>query len=293
MRQLPRLLATAVVAVSMITPAARSADDPVLWQLQLERAAILLQHAEEDLDRQQTLQRWTTSLPAGEQVGHLVNVAGREYRGVADQTDRDDRELAAVEAEVRRRELDLEEMRISGRMPQNGLRTPLIERRDFVGERLRVRLRNHRYAGTILQPARDMMQQLVGQGAIPWRDGAAADTRLETNEARIEEIELKLHLRAQFLAGTLPDDASFILEEASLNRRQQLLEDRLDRASVEVDNLKPLTETRFATHPDLDRAEETVRRLEQQLELLLQDRAIFEHRLAEWHRNRSSARRSR
>jgi hypothetical protein len=36
-----------------------------------------------------------------------------------------------------------------------------------------------------------------------------------------------------------------------------------------------------------------VRRLDQQLDLLMQDRAIFEHRLAEWHRNRSSARRGR
>jgi hypothetical protein len=183
MRQLPRLLATALVVVSMITPAARSADDPVLWQLQLERAAIVLRHAEDDLDRQRTLQRWTTDLPAGEQVGHLVTGAGRDYRAVADQTDRDDRGLAAAEAEVRLRELDLEEMRISGRMPQNGLRTPLIERRDFVGERLRVRLRNSRYAGEILKPARDMMQRLVDQGAVPWRDLAAAENRLEANVA--------------------------------------------------------------------------------------------------------------
>lgn len=93
-------------------------------------------------------------------------------------------EVAKAEAEVRTVELDLEEMRTAQREPQREIWAPLVEGRDFVTERLQVRVN---VAARRLEVARqegDRTRQRVVMGVV--RERAADEGEIVAREAETE-----------------------------------------------------------------------------------------------------------
>jgi hypothetical protein len=290
-----RLLVPALVlAVAVAAPrlAAQTAeDDPFLWQLRLERAEMRLAHAEADLAHARRVFDWATTLPMDEETGRLAIAAPRDtgdYRTVSETTRRAELEVAWAQEAVTRFRLDLEEMRISERVPNTGLYAPLVGQRDFVTERMQARFAALSRQAEVQRARADVLQALVDTRAIPWRDLAARTAELEVTRSSRAQLELRMELRQLFLAGALPDDESFIREDESLTWRRSLAEGRLQRARVHLEQIEPLAGTGLASRVDLDAAQAEVRRHEQALETVDLDRRFYEHRFAVWQEARRS-----
>jgi hypothetical protein len=285
----PPIPATVVCLLTLgaAASAVRAEHDPVLEQLRLERAEMRLAHAEADLADHRRRLQWADTVPVEEEVARLAIAARRDtgagdYRTMSNEALRHERALIEAEAAVRLRGLDLEEMRISGRMPADGLFAPLVAGRDFVGERQQVRLEALGRVSDLVQARSDMLEALLDIRARPWRDAALVADELEELTDRIETLELRMHLRDLHLGDALPPDAGFILEDDGLTRRERLTETRLERARAHVAEIEPLALRGVATQVDLDEAQAEVRRLEQRLESIRMERRFFDHRYDQW-----------
>jgi len=111
--------------------------------------------------------------------------------------------LREAEVEVKFRELDLEEIRLSGVEPRNELWAPLVGERDFVTERLTLRLqRVQDHAEHVTRTIRRQLQRQDLTGAQERRELEAS---LQQNEAmlEVENIARQRDLRRRFLAGEI------------------------------------------------------------------------------------------
>jgi hypothetical protein len=133
--------------------------------------------------------------------------------------------------------LDLDEVKASGETPRNELYAPAVDGRDFVSERLVIE-RKVLELDLGLRRARDeRLKQRVDLGLYP-RDGldeALASTAAQ--EAGIGDIEKRLDLRKQFIAGAIT------AEEVEIQDRMTAAERDLRQAQSTVDSLKKRLES--------------------------------------------------
>jgi hypothetical protein len=133
--------------------------------------------------------------------------------------------------------LDLDEVKTSGEVPRNELYAPAVDGRDFVSERLVIE-RKVLELDLGLRRARDeRLKQRVDLGLAPhdWLDGSLASTAVQ--EAGIGDIEKRLDLRKQFIAGTMT------AEEVEIQDRMTAAERDLRQAQSTVDSLKKRLES--------------------------------------------------
>jgi outer membrane protein TolC len=158
--------------------------------------------------------------------------------------------LTEAEALVKSLELDIEEIRGTGREPMNALSAPLVSGRDFVSERLRVEMtvpvaalqrEKHR-----VQAARTRFEVgLVNSGEV-----VAAATRVIELESAVAALQRKIEIRQAFLKGGLPPAAADLRGlEAETEMRITTLARRIEfarkhladlRARIEIGTLDPV-----------------------------------------------------
>jgi hypothetical protein len=147
-------------------------------------------------------------------------------------------------------QLDIEEIRGTGREPMNALSAPLVSGRDFVSERLRVEMtvpvaalqrEKHR-----VQAARTRFEVgLVNSGEV-----VAAATRVIELESAVAALQRKIEIRQAFLKGGLPPAAADLRGlEAETEMRITTLARRIEfarkhladlRARIEIGTLDPV-----------------------------------------------------
>lgn len=133
--------------------------------------------------------------------------------------------------------LDLDEVKASGETPRNELYAPAVDGRDFVSERLVIE-RKVVELDLGLRRARDeRLKHRVDLGLAPhdWLDGSLASTAVQ--EAGIGDIEKRLDLRKQFIAGAMT------AEEVEIQDRMTAAERDLRQAQSTVDSLKKRLES--------------------------------------------------
>jgi multidrug resistance efflux pump len=159
-------------------------------ELHVQKAGILLDRARVRLEQRQA--DLAELLPLIEQ-GRASETAAATYR----------QKVARAEAEVRRRELDLAETRITGRAPVDELTAPLVEGKDFVVQRLEKR---HRALGSELQRARaglDRVELLADRGMVSGRELGRARADLEQAEQALARVQERITLRRSFVNGEM------------------------------------------------------------------------------------------
>jgi len=174
-----------------------------------------------------------------------------------------------AEAEYLKLSLDEEEIRLSGKEPQNQLSAPLVAGRDFVTERL---VLDETVAYERLSAARSRhtrYQDLVQAGAIRSEDLFEVSLALREVESQLSGINERITLRERFLDGRLAaEDAEREYEITQTQTRVDLLRQALDGAMVRFRGVEERVGMGFFHEAELPKARLEVMRLETQLEFL-------------------------
>jgi hypothetical protein len=174
--------------------------------------------------------------------------------------------VSEAEAELKSIELNLGEIRATGREPISALSAPLISGRDFVSERLRVEMS---------VPAAALEREKVLAQAVRSRFevGLANATDVDTAETRtielvsaVEVFQRKLGIRQTFLKGGVPAAVADLRGlEAESDLRRTALTRRIDLVRRRVRDLQSRIEV--GTANPLNLAEAEMRLQELQLEM--------------------------
>jgi hypothetical protein len=192
--------------------------------------------------------------------------------------------LAEAQAQVKVIELQLEEIRLSGREPRVELSAPRVSGRDFVGERLRIEMS---VPETVIALERARLRDAESRFSI----GVANSLDVEVARMRVLEVETalegfrrKLDIRQKALGGTVDAvETELRVLEAEAEQRRKMLQPKVELARKEIDQMRTRVQTGTATSVEL--TETTLRRLQLEtelasvdLELALVRRKIDQHR---------------
>jgi outer membrane protein TolC len=174
--------------------------------------------------------------------------------------------VAEAEAEVKSIELDIAEIRATGREPMKTLSAPLVSGRDFVTEGLRVEMTVPARALEIERVRAQAAQSRLEVGLANTIDVAAAATRVIELESAVQVFERKLDIRQRFLKGNLTAAAADLRGlEAGTDLRRTVIARRIDFARRQVEELRARIEV--GTANPLTLAEAELRLQELQLEM--------------------------
>jgi outer membrane protein TolC len=202
----------------------------------------------------------------------LQEVEGRAAAGLERQAAVGDARLKVSEAEAELRviELDLAEVRTTGREPMKTVSAPLVSGRDFVLERWQVEMS---VPAAALEQAKLNLQAAKTRFDVGLADAVdveAAGSRLIEVESAIQLIEEKIRIRQAFLKGLVSAAVADLRAlEAETEQRRTALARRIDFARRQMDDLRIRTE--IGTAAPLEIAEAEVRLQELQLALTKAD----------------------
>jgi hypothetical protein len=171
--------------------------------------------------------------------------------------------VTEADAEVKSIELDIAEIRASGREPMQSPSAPLVAGRDFVTERWKVEMAVPMAA---LAVERARVKATRGRVEVGMANPAEVDaiaTRVIELESAVETFHRKLELRQAFLKGGVPPaiaDLQGLKAETEI-RRQTLLH-RIDASRRRVQEIKGKIQIGTANPLELAEAELYLQELE-------------------------------
>jgi multidrug resistance efflux pump len=236
------------------TYAAVQIDDEALKALLLTRAGIL---------REQAQIRFET-------FTHELDETKPEIRFRA----------AAAEADLRARELDIEEITISGVAPRDDLGAPLVGDRDFVLGRIEKRSQAIRIDLERRQRSLARIAALADRGYVNRVELEAAEHEVQNAEVNLRHLERRREWRAAFLAGTLTADVVELLALADgATAGVEEARRRLERAQRSLERVAKQVESAVTTRTELRRAERDVQTFQRRLRLAELERELVDRRL--------------
>jgi hypothetical protein len=175
-----------------------------------------------------------------------------------------------AEAELKSIELDIAEIRATGREPVSALSAPLVSGRDFVTERWRVEMSVPAAALELEKVRAQAARGRFDVGLANAMEVEAAGTRLIELESAVEVFRRKIEIRQTFLKGGLAAAAADLRGlEAETDLRRTALGRRIDFARRQVRDLKARIDV--GTANPLNLAEAELRLQELQLEMTRAD----------------------
>jgi hypothetical protein len=156
------------------------------------------------------------------------------------ETERDVRfKVAEAEVELKSIELDIAEIRATGREPANALSAPLISGRDFVTERLRVEMSVPAAALEVEKARAQATRARFEVGMAKGIEVEETATRVIELESAVEVFQQKIGIRQTFLkGGVAPAAADLRGLEAETDLRRRGLARRIDFARRHVQDVK-------------------------------------------------------
>jgi outer membrane protein TolC len=168
-----------------------------------------------------------------------------------------------AEADLKSIELDLGEIRATGREPMHALSAPLVSGRDFVSERLRVEMSVPAAALELEKVRAQAVRSRFEVGLAHATDVAAAETRTIELESAVEAFRRKMGIRQTFLKGGVPAAVADLRGlEAETDLRRTALARRIDFARRQVRDLQSRIEIGTANPLNLAKAELRVQELQ-------------------------------
>jgi outer membrane protein TolC len=192
--------------------------------------------------------------------------------------------LAAAEAENKSLQLQLEEIRQTGREPLTSVSSPLVSGRDFVTERWKIDM-TAPVAALDLEKARlQTAERRVAAGIANPLDVQASRTALLELEAAVDAFRQKIEIRQRFLKREMDAvmaDLRVLEVDAQLQRRT--VEPRIDLARAVLKDLQARVQLGTVPTVELAAAELRLRQLELEslkasLDLALIQRQILQRR---------------
>jgi len=208
-----------------------------------------------------------------------MDLLAQQYREVEEQYQaglvREDALLSArlgmVQAELRltRLRLDEEEIRSTGREPQDRLSAPLVDGRDLVTERLELDVTGAMEEGTVARAQLARTQELHASAVVDDAELMEAMIPVQEVEARVDALERRMELRRRVLDGEIGGQAAEREAEASQVRGEleTLLRER-DTAALRLQRMEDLVNQGMAPESQLGGARLHLMQLETRMEIL-------------------------
>jgi outer membrane protein TolC len=195
----------------------------------------------------------------------LHEVERRAAVGMAAAVDKGEaqKKVNEAEAQVATIQLDLEEIRITGREPLNDLSSPRVSGRDFVSDRLRIGLQTLELASEREDIRRIDLQKRVDIGTADSIEVTAAQGRLLELKAARDNLGRKLDLRQRFLKGDIDAvETELRAQESEAEQRRRMTEAQIDLARKEFERMTKRVEVGTAPTIDLAKARLRLQELE-------------------------------
>jgi hypothetical protein len=178
-------------------------------------------------------------------------------------------EVSEAEGRVVRLQLDLEEVRVSGKEPQNQMSAPLFDGRDFVSERLALEVSAAQARVRLAQLRLGRIQELHRIGAISMREVTQGVLAHQEAETRVTGLQERLDLRQRFLDEELTgEEAEVYLELSETEAEVDLLRMALQDAGVRYQEIEKRAGMGVVHESELTRARLDLMQLQTQLEFL-------------------------
>ena len=176
------------------------------------------------------------------------------------------RQLRAMEMELQRIRLDMEEIQQTSAAPRNDLQAPLVGKRDFVRERLGLQLDTAERGLAAAEEGLAQAKQRVSVGVAPMTAQLQADAELAAARARLQELRIAIEMRGRSVTGDVKvEELAAEQRRRQLMLQQEVVQQQLQIARARIEELRRLVEIGTASQLDLKRLE--VEMLEREVEL--------------------------
>ena len=185
----------------------------------------------------------------------------REQVELGLQTDQDliyfELKIAQAETDAKIVELELEELRESGREPLGELSSPLVNGRDFVSERIEARMDLARHHLMVVQSEQQRVQDRADIGVVSEDEVAAQQVVTMEAEQQLVMLQEQLEVRQSYLDSEISAvEAELRLLELEaqgrvvlLDQQRQYFQQMLDgfQAAIDAGSMHPAAEIQMRT----------------------------------------------
>ncbi len=190
--------------------------------------------------------------------------------------------IVSSESEIQRRRLELEEVSITGREPNNALSAPLVDGRDFVTARLKTEARPIERQLAIAAKELDRLRKLAEAAIVLAYEVDVAEARYQRIAASLDELRRRQSLRARFLADELtPKEVELhaLQEQARVARETAALQ--LLAMAEQLEHHRILYEKGIVGRAEVSEMEIALQSLQAQIRLAELELQILEKKLSE------------
>jgi len=224
-------------------------------ELHLQKAAILLERAQVRFEQRKAD---LAELLAHIERGMVNEAVAARYR----------QKLSGAESELRCRELDLKETRITGRTPVDDLAGPLIDGEDFIAQRLEaqrepVKLEVHRVQGEFSRT-----EMLAQQGLVSESELHSARAELEEADQALIRLQHRINLRRSFIDGQMTaEEVELRAMLRDAETEYMVSQSRLSAVETRMKRMAALHEQGSVTNGELRAAQAELRDARSNLDL--------------------------
>ncbi|MCH8851600.1 MAG: hypothetical protein IID41_02995, partial [Planctomycetes bacterium] len=177
--------------------------------------------------------------------------------------------------------LELEEVSISGREPNNALSAPLVGGRDFVTARLKTEERPIENQLAIAAKELDRLRKLAEAAYVLGHEVDAAEARYQQIAAGLDELRRRQSLRARFLAAELtPKEVELHALQAQARTAREEAARQLPVMAQQLEHLRILTQKGVIGRAKVSEMEIALQSLQAQIRLAELELQIIQRRLS-------------
>ena len=189
--------------------------------------------------------------------------------------------VISAESEIQRRRLDLKEVSITGREPNDALSAPLVNGRDFVTERLKVEERPIERQLAIEAKELERLRELAEPGYVPGYQVAAAEARFQQIVVGLDELRRRQSLRARFLAAELtPEEVELHALQEQARTAREAAARQLPVMAEQLERLRILFQKDMVDRAQVSEMEIALKSLQAQVRLAELELQILEKKLS-------------
>jgi hypothetical protein len=190
--------------------------------------------------------------------------------------------VAEAQAQVRAIELQLDEIRATGREPLLEMSAPPVKGRDFVSDRLRIDMSVPEAALELARLQLQKSESLLSLGLVNTIDVDAVRGRVAEVEAAIEAFRTKLEIRQNFVSKKADAvETELRVLESDANHRQKMLSPKVALARKQLERAQKNAQLGTAQRVDLAEATLRLQELEAEIAKADLDLALIRRQLAQ------------
>ncbi len=177
-------------------------------------------------------------------------------------------QIAEAETDAKILELEREELRLSGQQPVGKVSSPLVNGRDFVSERIQVRMALQQRHVDLMQSELDREIDRYQLGLIDEQDMLGRELAVQESEAALQVLQEELEIRQDFVEAEISAvEAEIRVLQAESERRERLLNQQMELVLLQMDRVQAQIDAGLVSPIAAAQAELQVAELEAELML--------------------------